>query len=272
MLLRAVLVMLAACMSVLTHAADSNSSTDITEKALMQSPAYGDIAFFMGQARRIRGLQPLEFDPAPLFQRREKTGMGLEVSLWKMRNIDIAQGVPQLRMMFPDIGFNPERADGLLRAGPRMKDLFDAQAEQVTAVMSEGAGCQPGFDVSALGPPAYEYLVTHQLFAAFWSYQRGCITAEAYRVQGGRYATRIYHELLTTKNNPLSDLQVERMALLCLFRLCNAIPTTLIDRLREARGADGLWRFTDSISPDMINYEHGTFLAYFTLVARGEWR
>lgn len=237
------------------------------EDALTRTPAFGDMAFFLGQSRQLRNLPPLELDPSAILRRAQNSGLDTEYELWKMGSVDIHMTTPPVRIAFPDIGFSPEKAYALHSSNADTKTLFENQADVVLNVMKAASTCKAGMDERILGTVGYEYLSTHQLFAAFWAFRRGCISTQAYKVLTTHYATRIYNELMTTQHQPLSDIQVERTAILCLFKLCLLVPSHVIDRILEAQQSDGLWRFNDAVSPALINHEHASFLAMFTLSA-----
>lgn len=256
------------------QAANANSRFDReiqnAEDALARTPVFGDMAFFMGQSRRLRSLPALERDPSAILKRARQSGLDTEYELWKMASVDIHTNMPPVLIAFPDIGFSPEMAYALHSPSVDTKALFQNQADDVLGVMKEASTCKAGMDKRILGNAGYEYLSTHQLFAAFWAFRRGCITTQVYRALATHYATRIYNELMTTQHQALSDIQVERTAILCLFKLCRLVPNHVIDRILEAQQSDGLWRFNDAVSPAFINHEHASFLAMFTLAAYQE--
>lgn len=253
------------------HSAHASPFFDLkiqrAEDALVRTPVFGDMAFFIGQSRRLRNLPPLELNPSAILKRTQQSGLDTEYELWKLRSVDIHANTPPTRIAFPDIGFSPELANALHSSGANTKALFEDQADAVLHAMKEASSCMAGFDERILGKAGYEYLSTHQLFAAFWAFNRGCVPEKKYDSLAAYYATRIYNELMTTQHQPLSDIQVERTALLCFFKLCHLIPRTLVDRILDEQQPDGLWRFHDAVSPALINHEHASFLAMFTLSA-----
>lgn len=250
----------------------ADAALDRAERALVRLPAQGDEAFLIGQGRLMRGMPPLFLRPdGDYVRRRNEFPFSLEYRLWAMRDQPVALRRP-LAPLVPVKLSEPGRARMLRAAGADYHAPYLLQAREVVKVMRLALECKPSFRAPGFGPAGYEYVSTHQLGAAVLARHRGCLGAEAFRQAVSPYLSRVHGEYLATRGDPLSDLQVERMAMLCFVGHCGAILGEDIARLRQAQAPDGLWRLPDNVREIASNPGHASALAYFVLAAHGASR
>lgn len=248
------------------HAEDTFEQT---EQRLLEKPLQGDVAFFIGQARNLRNAKPLPMDGGHIEDRVARNGHGPEHLLWTLRDSSVVKKTVPV-VMGHDAAFSVERLNRLDHPDVSFTQRLSEEGSYVYRVMKSAADCSPADAAPpVLGSPSYAYVSTHQLIAAFLAFQRGCMSPEYYTRSAGLYAARVRNELLATQEQPLSDLQVERMAVLCLVKLCHELPEKLITRLHSQRSKDGMWHFQDRFTPQHMSHEHATAMANFVLVAHG---
>lgn len=237
------------------------------ERALMRLPAQGDEAFLIGQGRQLRGLGPLFLRPdGDYIRRRDEFPFSLEYALWALRDKPVTLRQPVVALV-PLTLSDPARARRLRSAGSNYLAPYVQQAREVVRVMRLALECKPAIRPPSFGPAGYEYVSTHQVGAAVLARHRGCLGGEAFRQVVSPYLSRVHGEYLATRSDPLSDLQVERMAMLCFAGHCRAVLPEDILRLRRAQGGDGLWRLPDNVKEIAGNPAHASALAYFVLAA-----
>jgi len=248
------------------HAADDVFG--LVESSLSRNPMVGDQAFLLGQGRRLRGLPPLAMKAQDrILKYKDKYPVSLEYQLWKMRNKDIALLKPVTDVHEPSADFDAVKARALHLPGQGMQQLYAQEAQEVGLNIVRAFSCSSSIGIS-VGDPSYEYSSTHQVLALLLAYRRGCLQGRKFGTVLQPYVSRVYAELMATKNESLSDVYVERMAILCLVGHCRDRPDDMCTRLQAAQGKDGLWRLEDVFVPQVMSYEHGSALAYFALAAK----
>lgn len=239
------------------------------EKAMASKKVRGDEALFLGQGRVVQGKPPLFLRPREdYFNQRTVFPYTLEYALWAMRSDRIALTQPMFRLNMGTQGVELERAIALSAAGASYPPLYMQQARQIMGIMKLALECRPGFSEPDFGPVGYEYVSSHQAAAMLLAYRRGCLSEASFKRKAAIYLQRVHGEFSLTRRRALSDLQVERMAVLCLLGHCAVIPPDVVSRLRAAQGKDGFWRFDENIKELAQLPEHATALSYFVLAAQ----
>lgn len=239
------------------------------EQALVSTPVRGDTGFLVNQgARRLGREVPLTLAPG-LEEKRNQYPYNLEYTLWKLR----LAAMPRLFYAVPSPGqrpFDPVLATGLRKAADGQK-RFAEQGGLVFALMRGVLTCDRRMAPRQLvGEPDYEYVSTHQLLALGIALQRGCLTRPMTEQVIGDYAARVRDEFLLEQASSLTDLQLERAAVLCLVGQCAQVPRKFIQRVAQAQSPDGVWRLEDPlVKVGLIPHEHASALAYCLLAHAG---
>jgi hypothetical protein len=247
---------------------DVDAALARTEAHFANKEVHGDVGFLLGQAAKRRGrtlpmLKPL----AHLTAENARAGpLATEYALWQMRNVSL----PRLSFRLPPAraqGFDPAMAMQLSGTGLNRKALGE-QGQIVFLVMGNAFACKAGGNaVEITGRPGYEYISTHQVFAVLVVAQRQCQPRDVLGQLLGLYVGRVRDEFeLQMQQELLTDLQIERAAMLCMVGRCDLVPPPFFRRVLAAQGADGLWRLDDPlIKSGAMPVEHPTALAYFLL-------
>jgi hypothetical protein len=237
-----------------------------SDDALRSAPLFGDGFFLLNQARMLQNKQPYKINMRYIEERKKIMGYVSEYELAKVSTQKNFFQVPIIKIG-KDINFQANQSR-VLSGNIKVQENYQAQGLKVLSILEQASTCKnKNFDIMPL--PDYEYVSTHQVFAIIWMYNNKCISVSDYKAYQGNFASRVYQEFMANQNQPLSDLQVERAAILCMAKLCNEIPKTFFQKLMSEQMSDGLWRFKHPLSPQAITYEHATALAYFALSAGG---
>lgn len=246
----------------------ADDALERAEQALIKVPLRGDEAFLIGQGRQLRGLRPLFLRPLGDYVRlRAEFPWSLEYGLWMLKDQPVALRTPLSGIAAAPL-HDPAPARSLRAAGADYRREYLRQSKGVVTVMRTALECKPGMRSPDFGPAGYQYVSTHQVAAVQIAWKRGCLATDQLRQMLPQYLGRVLAEYRATRGESLSDLQVERMAMLCFAGHCDRVESADIDRLRQAQGRDGLWLLSDNIREIAGNRSHATALAYFVLSAR----
>lgn len=270
--MRRVFAVLAACALALAllpaHAADAAVAQAMqrTETLFLGKEVHGDVGFLLTQAAKRRGrdfpLKPL----ALLVANKNRMPFSVEYGLWELR----ATPLPRLTVVLPPRnagGFDAKQAASLLSAGNVAANLGE-QGKLVMMMMSNVMACDgKQTPVEMIGRPGYEYVSTHQLFSVLVAAQRQCESRTVLSQLLGLYVGRVRDEFESQRDAPvLTDIQIERAAMLCMAGRCDLVPRTFHLRVLKAQGSDGLWRLDDPLlKSGLLPPEHPTALAYYLL-------
>lgn len=241
---------------------------DRAERWLTRSFVHGDTAFLVGQGRLIRGQPPLTMmlDPA-LVANRKKFPYSLEYGLWTLRT-QMVYAAASPKPPANDPTMDPAQVSLLLKAGPNAMSRYQQEGSLVVEVMKRALSCVRGKPAPDFAAPSYEYVSSHQVMAVLIAARRGCIATPDFQARLRPYVSRVNAELMATITDPVSDLYVERVAVLALAGYGDYVLPDVYNRIAMAQSADGAWRFDNALTPSSLPYEHGTALAYFALSSR----
>lgn len=261
-----VLVSLALVGSVVDAADNSGRDARVAalrklEAAVSGRELHGDAIFLLAQGAHAAGRKPVL--PALLraiVESRDQFPHSLEYKFWSLRDVQF----PVVPVPLPAVSAVTRPHN----AGSENEIIDDAraQAEWVLLVMANAIQCSGPVAVTDLiGQPNNDYIVTHQVFALLLGAQRGCIAQEDLERLLPQYVARVRDEFLA-HGAGLTDLQIERAAMLCMVGRCDVVPPSFLASLVRAQGKDGLWRLDDPlVRHGMMPPEHSSALAYYVL-------
>lgn len=194
-----------------------------------------------------------EQDPA-------KMAIALEGALWKMRRR-------------PTRSWPSAPLPNVAPASPVSHRFESQDAVQILTMTRAALGCtlaaalpQTFFD--AVNAPASGYMLTHQLFALGLAYERGCLADELARSLRAALATRIVAEQRVDRE-PITDLSIERMALLCYVGLGHWVSEADLDALLAKQDRKGSWGSHGPDNAGGIDWApHSAALGFFLLAHR----
>lgn len=236
-----------------------------TERYFQGRRVRGDVGFLLQQGARLRGKR-LALEPAQsLLEKKDQYPFSIEYRLWEMRN----EVMPRFAVSLPKergADFNPALSRTLEeKVGFRERAFY--QTTYVMRVMSNLMFCQPGDRLDeVVGPPGYEYVSAHQVFALIVLVSRGCQSHENVASRLGFYAVRVRDEFHHNMQYPLSDLQLERAVMLCMISRCDLVPKEFLLAVAKAQDVNGLWYTKDYYTvKGQVFPDHATALAYYLL-------
>ncbi|MDO8416149.1 MAG: hypothetical protein Q7S87_08070 [Agitococcus sp.] len=238
------------------------------ETAIVKQPVHGDVALLVRQGAKILHHKVVVKPQKSYISRANKFPYSLEYALWALRDeqLNIEKKTFSLTK---DKKFESYLAFTLSHPSSSIdiEKIYISQIRMVINIMKIAIECKKnGFLTDLIGEPGYEYVSTHQLFTLVLAKHQGCITARQYEATLPIYATRVKNEL-DVVGDKLSDLQVERAAMLALIGRVDLIPITLIKNIIKSQRKDGFWLYVDNITPRLIPKEHTSALAYYLLAA-----
>lgn len=251
-----------------SHAADAPviQAMQRTEPLFLGKEVHGDVGFLVTQAAKRRGRDfPMRL-LASIEANKTRHPFSVEYGLWELR----AKPVPRISFVLPPRhagGFDANEASSLHTAPMPAKNLAE-QGQTVMHLMSNIMACDgKQSPVEMIGRPGYEYVSTHQVFGVLIAAQRQCQTRTVLGQLLGLYVGRVRDEFELNLDAPvLTDIQIERAAMLCMAARCDLVPRAFHDRVLKAQGADGLWRLADPlVRGGLLPPEHPTALAYYLL-------
>ena len=144
-----------------------------------------------------------------------------------------------------------------------------ADGEHVIELMRSAIVCDANVDDAAWDPRLLSlgqgYLLTHQLLSVTLAYERGCVSRERALHWRQLLAAPLLAEVLGRKD-PLDDLAIERLAVLCYAGLCDWIPRADIEALLAQQGPTGTWGSHGPENMSNIDWEaHTAALGFYTL-------
>lgn len=239
-----------------------------TEQRLATQEVHGDVAFLLTQAAQHRGAN-LRLRLLPdVMANRYTFPFSVEYALWTMRDADL----PQLAFTLPPAGSNGfDRAEASRhRVAADALRIAEWQGGQVMDLMNNVLTCKAKTVSALVGAPGYQYLSTHQVVGLLLAVQRDCLEQDVVAAEFGGYVGRVRDEFQLDLPAPaLTDLQVERAAVLCMVGQCAEVPDRFRQRLLREQGADGIWVLKNDplVARGMLPPEHATALAYYALAA-----
>lgn len=230
--------------------AELEQSLARAEHALAGRVARGDVIFLVTQAQLLTGRRlqpPMRLLPETLQGRGQNRLQATDYELWRMRD----QQLPELRH---HQRVWAERDLSVSSAPSTSKEAFT----RTLALMVDVLGCGGRRSAwASVGEPGYGYVSAHQLLALLLARARNCLGQEELEQHAHRYIRRIYSEMLLHEG-ALTDLQVERMALLALAGRLDLVPQDQVEAVVAAQAKDGFWHL-DTVA------DHSTALAYYLL-------
>lgn len=263
-----VAVLLLACPVVPAWAADASIAQAMqrTERLFLGQEVHGDVGFLLTQAAKRRGRElPMRL-LAVIEANKTRMPYSVEYGLWELRN----RPIPRMSFVLPPRhagGFDPEEAVSLMNQ-PRPAANLGEQGQTVMLVMSNIMACDgKQSPVEMIGRPGYEYVSTHQIFGVLIAAQRQCQSRTVLSQMLGLYVGRVRDEFESQLQAAiLTDIQIERAAMLCMAARCDLVPRSFHDRVLKAQAPDGLWRLADPlVRGGLLPPEHPTALAYYLL-------
>lgn len=236
----------------------SHFESNITKEAV-----HGDVGFLVTQGATVLGHKILLKPKSHFIKRFNEFPFSLEYALWQLRNDNITIERKSFNLI-NDKSFLSHKSVALKKAST-VENLYVSQIKAVIHIMKTAIECRKkGFTVDFIGEPNYEYVSTHQLFALALARHNNCLTPKQYESALPIYATRVKKELDFT-GLELSDLQVERAAMLAFIGRIDLVPNTLIKSIEQSQRKDGLWLYANNVTPRFIPKEHTSALAYYLL-------
>lgn len=258
-------LMLAGCGPSLEEMSPETRALALTERAFDRQEVHGDAAFLLSQGAQASGRRIAVKPLSNLEANRYTFPYSIEYRLWLLRD----KPVPQMSVVVPERGALPfDRMQAVAlreQAGDRLK--YTAMAQDVLRVMASVLECSDASVKSLFTEAGYGYTATHQVVGVMVSVLRGCLSASEAAQILPPYVARVRDEfMLDLPLSLLTDLQIERAAMLCMAGHCNLVPARFRERLVREQAADGMWHLQDplirmGLLPDM----HPTALAYYVL-------
>lgn len=111
------------------------------------------------------------------------------------------------------------------------------------------------------------YLLAHQAWTLAVGVSRGCLAAEEVEPRRREMAMEIMSELVSSDG--LTDLDLERMAILCMLDLCYWVPKEFFDRAIERQLPSGSWGTPAPPGVDSkdVREEHAAALGFYALAS-----
>ncbi len=258
--------LLAGCKPATDIASPVGQALARTEAQVSGQAMHGDAAFLLTQGAALRGVS-LRLQAMPeLLNNRFTFPYSVEYALWTLRDADL----PSLEFQMPAPGAGGFDREKSARAPDAQKLLADtsAQAMPIMNMMDAALRCQAKTSTEIAGPIGYGYLSTHQVVALVLAAKRDCFDEDVIAGQLSSYVGRVRDEFVTDLPlRQLTDLQVERAAVLCLVGQCAQVSERFRQHLLRTQGKDGLWVLQDDplVSQGLLPPEHATALAYYVL-------
>ncbi len=221
-------------------------------------------AFLFEQVTMLTG-RKITYSLMPrIKQNKDKYPVNLEYYLWSIRK----QNLPTLKAVTlpKDPNFDKTKSATLLNEDSQFVDKYNAHALEVFRVFGKTVACERGNNiVNLIGEPGYEYIATHQLLEIQIAAYRECITKSDLQANTPAYIVRVYNEFLANQDS-LTDIQVERAAVLIMIGQSKLVPSSFLRRLATAQSTDGLWHFDEPTTRHgLMPLEHTATLAYYVL-------
>lgn len=258
-------LMLAGCGPSLEDMSPETRALALTERAFDRQEVHGDVAFLLSQGAQVSGRRIAVKPLSNLEANRYTFPYSIEYRLWLLRD----KPAPAVSVVVPDRGVLPfDRARAVaLREQARDRVKYTEMAQEVLRVMASVLECSDASVKSLFAEAGHGYTVTHQVAAITVSVMRGCLSATDAAQMLPPYVARVRDEfVLDLPVSLLTDLQIERAAMLCMVGHCALVPARFREQLVRAQADDGMWRLQDplvrmGLLPDM----HPTALAYYVL-------
>jgi|GEM_PF-5641446 len=239
-----------------------------SDEVLKKAEAYfnlkemrGDAAFFVYQGAKLRNI-PIVLKPlTSMLMRRDQFPFNLEFKLWAEKYSDFS--IPRQNVFLSlDRTVDVSNSTYLRNKSQVSQKEWSEMMGVVMGVMALTFECSS--DRLRKMTPSHEYIAAHQLFSYIYARVKGCLNNAEFKKLHYPYARRVYTELLQS-GFVLSDLQVERIALLCMSGHCDSVPDKYFSLMISRQLDNGLWQLKDNIVPKKIPYEHASAMAYYAL-------
>ena len=114
---------------------------------------------------------------------------------------------------------------------------------------------------------AHGYVLAHQAWALAVSVTRGCLTPDQGEALRRSMGLRILSELVASQG--LTDVDLERMAVLCVLDLCHWVPKDFFDRAIARQLPSGSWGSIPApgVDPSRVSEEHSAALGFYALAS-----
>jgi hypothetical protein len=121
-----------------------------------------------------------------------------------------------------------------------------------------------------LGLELHGYLLAHQAWMLAVAASRGCVSVEEAAPYRKGMGEQLQSELVASQG--LDDLDLERMAVLCLLDLCHWVPKDSFDRAIAHQLPSGSWGKIPPAGgePKMLRETHTVALGFFALASLNE--
>lgn len=239
------------------------------DKLVQRNELDGDVAFYIGQGARTLGKE-LRLKAFPKVERgRDTFPYSIDYELWRLRNAKLLAGLSIPVNVLGDAGFKPDKAN-LLSSSPDVASAYAEQVPWVLQVMKNALSCQPGQDaVPMVGEPDYEYISVHQVLGLMVAHQRGCFSDQQVSGVLTPYVTRLWREFSAAPQG-LTNIQLERAALLCMAGHCARLPDSFVLSMVKAQRPEGYWMAEkDPVAKSgVISPGHTSALVYYILSRR----
>lgn len=233
-----------------------------TEATVAQIKVRGDVGFWFGQGAML-GHRQVSLNLMPQVSQQEDGLLSqLDYRFWQLRDVRFPS-LAGVDVKSGDKSFDPSK---LLDASDMDSPGRTTQALQLVKSVME---CLPGKGANAgllRAEPDYGYIATHQFFGLLVARHRGCIGKPEFTRRAAAYAKRVYSEM-HDYSGPLTDVQVERAAMLSLVGKADVVPVSMINDLIKAQRPDGMWYFHNGGGFNANVAAHNSALAYLVLAA-----
>lgn len=239
---------------------DSIAAIEKSEAAFSRIKVRGDIGFFLYQAARSAGRKlTISLDDL-ILENREAGLVRYDYAFWTARYRSLP-AVQPFDVRIEGHGFDPGYLDA-----PH-DPIEGARFARGMRVITDAFDCESGSPPLDTGaPPEYGYVVTHQLLALLIAAERRCVSTETLNRDAPAYVRRIYSEMMSYRA-PISDIQVERAAMLSLIGRIDLVPDSMVRELVESQRPDGFWYFKGSGEETLNVIAHNSALSYMVVLA-----
>lgn len=226
-------------------------------------PVRADIAFWLEQGSAMHGT-PITYERDRAIDFPGSASLRpLELLFWQARSQRYPAAIYEPPLP-ADEGFK----SGRLSADPE-DNSNPERVRTAMALLHEVSRCRSG-DLMPLAraAPDYGYVATHQLLAVMFAQQRDCITERLARQLALPLLARLVSEV-EEWGGTLTDVQVERAAILAMTGHADRIPSSLLRALVREQRDDGFWSFKPPEAENRSTILHNSVLAYVAL--SGAW-